>query len=158
MTTAPDPLSLTGETLRQAVEARVRLSGSESLKAATHLLTFTDLLGRPDVARHIRLRYETDEDGLEVLVADVDLPALRDDDAVYLTGGDQRFLDLAISYLHGRPTDLSAYLNVFGHAHARRAIEAYIISLGMEGWYRLEEGAALAEHRAFEAELLGDPR
>lgn len=155
MTTAPDPRSLSADTLREAVMAGTKFSGGDTRRAAMHLLTFTDLLGRGDVARHVHLRYETDTDGLEVLVGHVDLDALTEDKGISLTGGDERFLALARSYACGEPVVLGDFLNTLGHAHARRAIEAYIISLGMEGWYQLQDGAALHEHRAFTASLFG---
>ncbi|WP_404871045.1 hypothetical protein ACI1MP_38155 (plasmid) [Kitasatospora griseola] len=155
MTTAPDPRSLTADTLREAVMAGTRFSGGDTRRAAMHLLTFTDLLGRGDIARHVHLRYETDRDGLEVLTGHVDLDALAEDKGIYLTGGDERFLALARSYASGQPVVLGDFLNTLGHAHARCAIEAYIISLGMEGWYTLQDGPELTAHRAFQAQLLG---
>ncbi|MFJ9846324.1 hypothetical protein ACIRYZ_38970 [Kitasatospora sp. NPDC101155] len=156
MTTAPDPRSLATDTLHAAVMAGTRFSGGDTRRAAMHLLTFTDLLSRADVAPYIHLRYETDRDGLEVLVAHVDLDALAEDKGIPLTGGDERFLTLARSYASGEPVVLGDFLNTLGHAHARRAIEAYIISLGMEGWYQVQEGPELAAHRRFEATLLGN--
>jgi len=156
VTTAPDPRSLSADTLHEAVMAGTRFSGGDTRRAAMHLLTFTDLLTRGDVIQYVHLRYETDRDGLEVLTAHVDLDAIAEDKGISLTGGQERFLALARSYASSEPVVLGDFLNSLGHAHARRAVEAYIISLGMEGWYQVEEGPELAAHRRFEAELFGN--
>lgn len=147
----PSPASLSADQMADALTAAA--GRSELQRAATHLLIYTDLPGRADFARHVTLDWEETE-GTRTLTARVDWAALRDDESIYLSGGPDRLLNLAISYAKGRPVHLDAYLNSFGTEHARRVIEAHIIGLGMEGFFTIADGPKLVELRAFHDELL----
>ncbi|WP_329021108.1 hypothetical protein [Streptomyces sp. NBC_01601] len=149
----PSPASLSEEEMTAALNAAAKLSGSELRRAATHLLNATGLPGRADFARHTALMWEEAPDGGRVLVAEVDWTALREDDSVYLHGGADKMLHLALSYAKGRPVHLDAYLNGFGTATAKTVLEAHMIGMGMEGFYILEDGSKLEELKAFHADL-----
>ncbi|MFE4264577.1 hypothetical protein [Streptomyces sp. NPDC056883] len=149
----PSPVSLSEEEMTEALEAAAKLSGSELRKAATHLLNATGLPGRADFARHTALVWEEDPEGSRVLVAEVDWVALREDESIYLHGGADKLLHLALSYAQGRPVHLDAYLNGFGTATAKTVLEAHVIGMGLEGFFVLEDGPKLEELKALHADL-----
>src|SRR6202035_1888920 len=80
-----------------------RVVGSWSMYAAMHLLTYTELPGRRDFARHVEITtgYAADEsEPLSAVVRHWD--QLLTSGTVYLTGGDARMIEIAAS----RPVDL----------------------------------------------------
>lgn len=150
----PSPTSLSHEEMADALTAGARLSDSQLKRAATHLLTFSGLPGRGDFARHVTLAWADVPGTGRALTAEVDLTAVRGDETLYLTGGDERLLDLALSYSRGRPVPLDAYLNTFGHQTAQRVLEAHIIGMGMEGFLTVSAGGPeLDRLNALHAEL-----
>ncbi|WP_432140086.1 hypothetical protein [Streptomyces sp. bgisy154] len=149
----PSPASLSEEEMTEALEAAAKLSRSELRRAATHLLLATGLPGRADFARHTALVWEEDPEAGRVLTAEVDWTALREDESIYLHGGADKLLHLALSYAKGRPVHLDAYLNGFGTATAKTVLEAHMIGMGLEGFYTLEDGPKLQELKALHADL-----
>ncbi|MFD8387402.1 hypothetical protein ACFV2X_54550 [Streptomyces sp. NPDC059679] len=150
----PSPASLSAEEMTAALTAAATLSGSELKRAATHLVTSTGLPGRADFARHITLTWAEVPDTGRALTAEVNLTALRADEEVYLTGADEKLLNLALSYATGRPVHLDAYLNGFGHQTGLRVLEAHIIGMGMEGFLAAAAGGPrLDDLNALHAEL-----
>jgi hypothetical protein len=154
----PNANTLSRTEMNEALTAGARLSDRVHHQAAVHLLTFTELPGRRDFARHVEL---VEEDGQ--LVAYVrDWKALLTDDKIYLTGSGYRLLSLATSYVTGisaaaTTTELFANLSGLGTAHAKRVIESVIIGCGMEGFYTLHEGPEMAKMRDFQASLDAAP-
>ncbi|MFF2926683.1 hypothetical protein [Streptomyces celluloflavus] len=149
----PSPVSLSEEEMTAALEAAAKFSGSELRRAATHLLLATGLPGRADFARHTALMWEEVPEVGRVLIAEVDWTALREDESIYLHGGADKLLHLALSYAKGRPVHLDAYLNGFGTATAKTVLEAHMIGMGLEGFFILEDGPRLEELKALHAEL-----
>lgn len=132
------------EQMNEMLLAGARLTGTHTARAAAHLLTFTDLPGRASFAELVDVVDERDLDGNQVTAAFVaDWTALPAK-AGYLTGGDARLLAIAASLAAGEPVDLRENLPGFGHAHARRVIEAVIIATGYNDLYAVttEKGRA----------------
>lgn len=126
-------------------------------RAAIHLLSFTGLLGRADLAAHI----ETDTvniDGRTVPAAWVrDWAALgRLEKLGYLSGGEERFIKLAASMAHGTPVDLRAALSSLGDEHARCVIDAVAMCLEADKKYTITPTPAFLEEQRIEKQLLAD--
>jgi hypothetical protein len=138
--------------------AAARVAGTHSMAAAMHLLTYTELPGSRDFARHVDVQADRAADGSPVTGAWVrDWDALLGDDSgVYLTGGDRRMLAIAASYAAGRPVDLREHGHGFGTAHARRVVEAAAIGAGMGEYLTIADGPALEQMRARQDALFGD--
>lgn len=147
----------TADELRSMLETGASVADSRYQRAAIHLLAFTDLLGRADLATHI----ETDTveiDGRAVSAAWIrDWAALgRLEDLGYLSGGEERFIRLAASMAHGTPVDLRGALSSLGHEHARCVLEAVAICLEADKKYTLTPTPAFLEEQQLEEQLLAD--
>jgi hypothetical protein len=133
-----------------------RVIGSDGMYAAMHLLTYTELPGRRDFAKHVDITTGYAADESEPLIAVVrDWNALLTDNTVYLTGGDARLIEIAASYAHGRPVNLREHGNGLGTAYARRLVEAVAIGAGMADYLTIADSPALAEMRARNDALFG---
>ena len=136
-----------------------RVVGSYNMFAAIHLLTFTELPGRTDFAKHIQITTGYAADESEPLIAVVrDWDKLLNSGTVYLSGGDARLIEIAASYATGRPVDLRQHGHGLGTAHARRLVEAVTIGAGMDEFLTIADSPALAEMRANNEALFGIAR
>lgn len=99
----------TADEVRTLLETGAAAADSRFERAAIHLLTFTALLGRADLAAYIET-YIVAVDGREMPAAWIrDWAALGSlEDIGYLGGGDERLLKLAAGMAHGTPVDLRA--------------------------------------------------
>ncbi len=141
----------------ELLAAGARLEGRPSAAAAVHLLTFTNLPGRRDFARHARIENVTGADGGTVLAAWVrNWDRLLGDGSVYLSSGPRRLVEVAASYATGRPVDIRDASSGLGTAHARRLIEAVVIGTGTAGYYTITGTAKLAGLRRWQGGLPGD--
>ena len=142
----------------ELLAAGAQLEDRPSAAAAVHLLTFTDLPGRRDFARHARVETVTDaRPGTAVTGAWVrDWAALLNDGSVYLSSGPRRLVEVAASYATGRPVDIRDASSGLGTAHARRLIEAVVIGTGTAGYYTITGTAKLAGLRRWHGGLPGD--
>ena len=132
-----------------------RVVGSWSMYAAMHLLTYTELPGRRDFARHVEITtgYAADEsEPLSAVVRHWD--QLLTSGTVYLTGGDARMIEIAAS----RPVDLREHGHGLGTAHARRLVEAVAIGAGIGEYLTIADSPALLEMRARNDALSGITR
>jgi hypothetical protein len=122
--------------------------------AAIHLLTFTDLPGRPHFTDLVDIEDTEDTEDTDGPVAAFvrDWKALPDTRG--LGSGSQRLLALAASLATGDPVDLSANVCVGGHAHARRVIEAIAIATGYGEMYEVRPTTKLDEMLAAQDALL----
>jgi hypothetical protein len=143
--------------MRELLGTGARLEDRPSAAAAVHLLTFTDLPGRRDFARHVRIENVTGAGGGTVLAAWVrNWDRLLGDGSVYLSGGLRRLLEVAASYATGRPVDLRDTSSGLGTAHAGRLIEAVVTGTGMAQYYTITGTAKLAGLRRWHGGLPGD--
>ncbi len=95
----------TAEEMTALLNEWARVVGSWSMYAAIHLLTYTELPGRRDFARHVEITTGYAADESEPLIAVVrDWEQLLTSGTVYLTGGDARMIEIAASYAAGRPS------------------------------------------------------
>lgn len=118
--------------MTELLNATARVLDSDSMRAAMHLLTYTELPGRKDFAAHVDIKRGPAVDGSTPVLAVVrDWDALLDDDTVYGTGADARLIVIAASYVTGRPIDLNTLARGLGTAHARRVVEAVAIGAGV---------------------------
>jgi hypothetical protein len=151
-TTAPEkrePETYTAEEMTALLNEWARVVGSWSMYAAMHLLTYTELPGRRDFARHIDIETGYAADETEPLIAVVrDWDKLLNSGTVYLTGGDARMTEIAASYATGRPVSLRENGHGLGTAHARRLVEAVAIGAGMGEYLTITDSPALLEMRA----------
>lgn len=151
-TTAPKkrkPEMYTTEEMTALLNEWARVVGSYGMYAAMHLLTYTELPGRKDFAKHISIETGYAADETEPLIAVVrDWDQLLNSGTVYLTGGDARMVEIAASYATGRPVDLRENGSGFGSAHARRLVEAVAIGAGMGDLLTIADSPALLEMRA----------
>lgn len=144
-----DPETYTAEEMTALLNEWARVVGSWSMYAAMHLLTYTELPGRRDFAKHIEITTGYAADESEPLIAVVrDWDKLLTSGTVYLTGGDARMVQIAASYAAGRPVDLREHGNGLGTAHARRLVEAVAIGAGMGEYLTIADSPALLETRA----------
>lgn len=161
-TTAPKkrkPETYTTEEMTALLNEWARVVGSHSMYAAMHLLTYTELPGRKDFAKHIDITTGYAADESEPLIAVVrDWDKLLNSGTVYLTGGDARMVEIAASYAAGRPVDLREHGNGLGTAHARRLVEAVAIGAGMGEFLTIADSPALLEMRAKNDALFGITR
>lgn len=150
-----------GDELRDLLVAGARYRGELNIQAATHLLTFTalpDWRGFPALIEVIpdandRVRNET----YDVAIVPY-WPALLDARAAQISSSGRRLLLLAASMATSAPVDLRENLAEFGHAHARRVIEAVAIATGAADFYTVTPTPALDELLARQREMNGDPR
>ncbi|WP_280345751.1 hypothetical protein [Nocardia neocaledoniensis] len=149
--------SYTADQLRTMLETGAAAADSPFQRAAIHLLTYTDLPGRADLAPYVDI-VDVDIDGRSVPAAWIrDWHRLgRLEGLGHLHGGAERLVRLAASMAHGEPVDLSATLSGLGHAHARRVLEAVAICAGVDEFYAISETPALQRNNDFLAELLGE--
>lgn len=129
------PVAYTRDELIRLLEAGALALGATGTQAAIHLLTFTALPGRADLAHHIDINTIDDVDGFTVTGAFVrDWPSLAAHDHLFgLTGTDERMLALAASLADGVPVDLRNNAAGFGsRPAAARVLEAMAIWLGVE--------------------------
>ncbi|MGF0320636.1 hypothetical protein [Nocardia fluminea] len=147
----------TAEEVAMLLENGARASDSPFQQAAIHLLTYTDLPGRADLAPYLDIE-DVELDGQSVPAAWIrDWHRLgRLENLLYLHGGAERLVRLAASMAHGEPVDLSATLSGLGHAHARRVLEAVAICAGVDEFYAITETPALQRNNDFLAGLLGE--
>ena len=153
------PETYTTEEMTALLNEWARVAGSHSMYAAMHLLTYTELPGRKDFAKHIDITTGYAADKSEPLIAVVrDWDKLLNSGTVYLTGGDARMVEIAASYAAGRPVDLREHGNGLGTAHARRLVEAVAIGAGMGEFLTIADSPALLEMRAKNDALFGITR
>jgi hypothetical protein len=153
------PSTYDQDEITDLLNAAARIDGRHSMKAAVHLLTYTELPGRSDFARHVDIRVGHTSDGASLTGAWVrDWDALLADTEVYLTGAEDRMLQVAASYAVGRPVDLQSHANGLGTAHAKRLIEAVVIGAGVAECFTLNGTARLADLQAQQASFFGPDR
>jgi hypothetical protein len=161
-TTAPKkrkPETYTAEEMTALLSEWARVTGSHSMYAAMHLLTYTELPGRRDFAKHVDIETGYAADETEPLIAVVrDWDKLLTSNTVYFTGGDLRMTEIAASYASGRPVDLREHGNGLGTAHARRLVEAVAIGTGMGEFLTIADSPALLKMRARNDALFGITR
>src|SRR6266702_5649842 len=161
-TTAPKtrkPETYTTEEMTSLLSEWARVVGSCSMYAAMHLLTYTELPGRKDFAKHVDIETGYAADETEPLIAVVrDWDKLLTGNTVRFTGGDLRMTEVAASYAAGRPVDLREHGNGLGTAHARRLVEAVAIGTGMAEYLTIADSPALSEMRARNDALFGITR
>ena len=161
-TTSPEkrkPEACTAEEMTALLSEWARVVGSHSMHAAIHLLTYTELPGRRDFARHVDIETGYAADETEPLIAVVrDWDKLLTSNTVRFTGGDLRMAEIAASYAAGRPVDLREHGNGLGTAHARRLVEAVAIGAGMGEFLTIADSPALLEMRSRNDALLAGPR
>lgn len=149
----------TAEEMTALLNEWARVVGSWSMYAAIHLLTFTELPGHRDFARHVEITTGYAADESEPLIAVVrDWEQLLTSGTVYLTGGDAQMIEIAASYAAGRPVDLREHSDGLGTAHARRLVEAVAIGAGMGEYLTIADSPALLEMRARNDALSGITR
>jgi hypothetical protein len=153
------PETCTAEEMTTLLNEWARVVGSHSMYAAMHLLTYTELPGRRDFAKHVDIETGYAADETEPLIAVVrDWDKLLTSNTVYFTGGDLRLAEIAASYAEGRPVDLRESGNGLGTAHARRLVEAVAIGAGMGEFLTITDSPALLEMRARNDAFLGTTR
>lgn len=155
ITALKKPEAYTAEEMTALLNEWARVAGSHSMSAAMHLLTYTELPGRKDFAKHIDIQTGYAADETEPLIAVVrDWDRLLTSNTVLFTGGDLRMTEIAASYSSGRPVDLREQAVGLGTAHARRLVEAVAIGAGMGEYLTISDSAALSEMRARNDALL----
>lgn len=129
------------ERLQGLLIAGAQLADLLPQKAAVHLLNWTELPGRADFAAHVEVADVPDLHGREVRAAFVtDWSALaRHEGLLGLTGSDERLIALAASLAAGVPVDLRAAACGFGHASAKRVLEAIAIASGADQFYSITD-------------------
>jgi hypothetical protein len=153
------PETYTTEEMTKLLNEWARVVGSYGMYAAMHLLTYTELPGRKDFAKHVDIETGYAADETEPLIAVVrDWDKLLNSGTVYLTGGDARMVEIAASYATGRPVDLRENGSGFGTAHARRLVEAVAIGAGMGDLLTIADSPALLDMRAKNDALFGITR
>jgi hypothetical protein len=159
-TTAPKkPEACTAEEMTALLSEWARVVGSYSMYAAMYLLTYTELPGRRDFAKHVDIETGYAADETEPLIAVVrDWDKLLTGNTVRFTGGDLRMTEVAASYASGRPVDLREHAAGLGTAHARRLVEAVAIGAGMGEYLTIADSPALTEMRARNDALFGAAR
>lgn len=158
-TTPRKPEAYTAEEMTALLNEWARVVGSCSMYAAMHLLTYTEMPGRKDFARHVDIETGYAADETEPLIAVVrDWDKLLTGNTVRFTGGDLRMTEIAASYAAGRPVDLREHAVGLGTAHARRLVEAVTIGAGMGEYLTIADSPALAEMRARNDALFTGPR
>jgi hypothetical protein len=159
-TTAPKkPEDYTAEEMTALLNEWARVTGAYSMYAAMHLLTYTELPGRRDFAKHVDIETGYAADETEPLIAVVrDWDKLLTGNTVRFTGGDLRMTEVAASYAAGRPVDLREHASGLGTAHARRLVEAVAIGAGMGEYLTISDSPALAAMRAGNDALFAGPR
>lgn len=132
-------------------------TGRANIQAAVHLLVFTDLHRRIGFDDLYVNEHVDRGDGVEV-------PALFIRDwkrlAAFAAGarlhsGAQRLIDLAVSLGGGVPVNLADAVNIGGHAHARRVIEAVAIATGYGEMFAVVPTPALDEMLAEQQRVVG---
>ena len=161
-TTPPEkrkPETYTTEEMTALLNEWARVVGSYSMYAAMHLLTYTELPGRRDFAKHVDIETGYAADETEPLIGVVrDWDKLLTSNTVRFTGGDLRMTEVAASYAAGRPVDLREHASGLGTAHARRLVEAVAIGAGMGEYLTIADSPALAAMRARNDALFAGPR
>lgn len=149
----PDSPTYTADQLKDLLVAGGQADGRYTLQAAIHLLTYTELVHHRGFTDLLDIQ-DVDVRGENVPAAFVrDWKALpTGPTAHYMGRGDHRLLALAVSLATGEPVDLAENLVGFGHAHARRAIEAVAIATGAAHLYQVtgttELDTLIAHHDA----------
>ena len=138
----------TADEWTQLLIAGGKYSGLLTVKAAIHLLTFTELVHRRGFDDLVEVETVHDRANDETYTAAFvkDWTGLPDNEAATrLPGGDTRLLALAVSMAAGTPVNLRENLAGFGHAHMRRVIEAVAIATGGDEFYNVAATPALDE-------------
>lgn len=128
MTSQPTPAEL-----RELLLAGARADGNPSVKAAVHLLLFTEMPQAPRFRQHVRIDHvRTLAYGLVHCAQVTDWRELADDRELYPSGAELKFLNLAASFAaHGQPVNLyTEVTSGLDSAHARRLAEAVLIATG----------------------------
>jgi hypothetical protein len=126
------------DALRTLIRAGAWIDHRTDMKAAVHLLTFTELPDAPGFAELVEVvQIPEYDDGQDIQVAIIrDWAALLALPAVgQLSDDDRRLLALAGSLAGGQPVDLAAAVAVSSHGHALRIIESMVIATGYYGKY-----------------------
>lgn len=120
------------EQLERMLLAGAEHGGTYPVKAAVHLLVFTELIRHRRFVDQLEFLEITDPAGEPATAAFVrDWTTLLDGPTAHLLGGGAtRLLTLAMALATGHPVDLRDNLRGFGHAHARRAVEAVALATG----------------------------
>jgi hypothetical protein len=128
------------------------------VQAAIHLITFTDLPGTAEFARHVTVedRWSMAQrtivrgawiNGWNALARVKDLGTTN-----------RHMIELAASLAVGRRVSLLEHVTgELGAAHAKRLAEAILIRCGAEKFYLLHSTDALAELEQMRRELSGEP-
>lgn len=143
--------SLGREEMAKLLTVGAEVQGYLTHKAAAHLITFTELMGAPTFAPHVEVAEVQTLEGETVTAAFVkDWASLVTDDRLYfLSGNNRRLMRMAASF-HGVQITLSEEATGLGHAHARRLVEAMMITTRIteQGLYHLVEGPGMDRVRA----------
>lgn len=147
-----------GDEMRAMLTAGAEHQGYLNIRAAVHLLTFTDLPAWRGFPRLVDIERVACRDGQRRTVALLyDWAGLPlDTRAAQISGAGRRLLALAVALAAGGDVDLRDSLSGLGHAHARRVMEAVAIATGADEFYTLTGTPALAELEARRAELAGE--
>lgn len=147
----------TPEQLREMLTAWGIWDGVNNARAAMHLVGFTSVIEHPDAAHHLDIRdvYDRHQEK-KIMVAFV-----KDWDGLIRLadhGDEHGLLVLARSLADPSRSAailLSGVLGGFGHASARRVIEAIAIATGYAEWYTISPGPGLIAHQKFTSHLEG---
>lgn len=139
----------TAEQLAGLLTAGAGVDGPRA--AAVHLLQFTDVLGRPELARFLQIdgdRAYITEEGWEQLPDVAFSPPIASSTV--------RLLRLASSLAIGAPVDIREATHALGHAHARRVAEAVLMACGALRYYDLVQTAEAQRLQDLRGVLAGD--
>ena len=127
----------TVEAMRQLLVAGAQYTGTYTIQAAVHLLTFTELPHHRGFDRLVEVEEVGTTDGRMMPAAFVrDWKRLpKAPTAHYMGSADHRLLALAVSLAAGQPVDLRDKVVGLGSAHARRVVEAFAIAAGVAHLY-----------------------
>jgi hypothetical protein len=126
---------ISADEMTAMLKAGARAQGTLHARAAIHLLTFTEMVGRSSgLAELVEIRDVTLlGGGGDVRCAFIrDWPALLDSPTAQMAGGAAyRLLTLAAGFATGKPVDIREATGRMGRAHARRVIEAFAMATGL---------------------------
>lgn len=128
-------------------------------RAAIHLLVFTELPHRRTFVELLDIEDINVGSGEPVWVAHVrSWPALATRQrSSRMSSGTHRLLTLAVSLATGTAVNLRDAVQVGGHAHTRRVVEAMAIATGADEYYAITPTPALDEMLAKRAAMFGEP-
>ena len=148
MTALTGNTSYTEQQVRTMLAAGADYAGTNTAKAAVHLILFTDLPAQPVLQRFLEIETVTDFDGKPLTGAWLnDYAGLRKALGHHLYSGLESLLTLAESIEEGTPVNLREVLPRFGgHAHAKVAVQACLIATGYADWYQVTGTETLRQH------------